>query len=154
MTPTIPETTTETTTELKQSNFVVNKNKELIESKTHLRLDTKYKKNKVIHWEKDRLEKSINIFLDQKGEYFSLLEKIYKDEKNFSEEFQTKNKKEIIIKKQKKEYEIKARKNKFHNTNASFINYTPEELELYLKESQKGKFRCDNTLYSDKNLKK
>ncbi len=102
MTSTIPETTTETTTELKQSNFVVNKNKELIESKTHLRLDTKYKKNKVIHWEKDRLEKSINIFLDQKGEYFSLLEKIYKDEKNFSEEFQTKSKKEIIIKKQKK----------------------------------------------------
>jgi hypothetical protein len=50
---------------------------------------------------------------------------------------------EKIIAKQKQDYEMRARKNKFHNTNASFINYTPEELERHLQESQKGKFTCD-----------
>lgn len=148
LTLTIPETTTETTTEIsttesKQNVSVVNTNKELIESKTHLILDSKYKKDKVINWKKDRLEKSINIFLEQKGTYFSLLEKIYKDDKNFIEEFYTEGKKETVIAKQKQDYEMRARKNKFHNTNASFINYTPEELERHLQESQKGKFTCN-----------
>lgn len=48
---------------------------------------------------------------------------------------------ETIIAKQKQDYEIISRKNKFHNTNASFINYTPDELERHLQESQKGKFK-------------
>lgn len=48
---------------------------------------------------------------------------------------------EKIIAKQKQDYEMISRKNKFHNTNASFINYTPDELERHLQESQKGKFK-------------
>ena len=48
---------------------------------------------------------------------------------------------EKIIAKQKQDYKMISRKNKFHNTNAAFINYTPEELESHLQESQKGKFK-------------
>lgn len=62
----------------------IDTNKELIENKTHLLLDSKNKRDKVSKWNKDRLVKSIEIFKGEGGQYFSLLEKIYKDDKNFA----------------------------------------------------------------------
>ena len=132
LTPTIPKTTTETTTEISlttqsiQNVSVVETNKELIENNTHLILDSKNKKDKVSKWNKDRLLKAIELFKKKEGTYFSLLEKIYKDDKNFvptnNESFTPK---------------IKTR---FHNINETFRNYEPDELERLLIESQKGKF--------------
>lgn len=59
-------------------------NIDLIESNTHLKL-TDNMKNKVLSWDKNRLEKSIDIFKNNEGKYFSLLEKIYKDDNNFKD---------------------------------------------------------------------
>ena len=123
MIPTIAETTREieeisfTTTSENKSLVVKDTNKELIEANTHLLLDSTYKRNKVKKWETRRLEKSIAIFLKRGGEYFSLLEKIYKDDKNF-----------------------KPKHNRSHNVNNTFSKYSDEELEQLLFESQRNKF--------------
>ena len=127
---TIPETTTETSTEIsittqsEQNVPVVETNKELIESKTHLLLDSKNKKDKVAKWNKDRLAKAIDIFIEKEGQYFSLLEKIYKDDKNFVIKISNTNNP----------------KNSFHNFNQTFNKYTEEELNDILAASQKAKF--------------
>lgn len=130
----IPETSTETSTEISvttqstQNVSVVNTNKELIQSKTHLIL-SKNQENKVSKWDKDRLTKTIDIFIDEEGLYFSFLEKIYKDNKNFAPKTNGScNKKPLT---------------RFHNINDSTKKYTPEELENLLRENQKRKYERD-----------
>ena len=123
------------TTQSTQNVSVVDTNKELIESKTHLLLDSKNKIGKVAKWNKDRLVKAIDIFVEQGGQYFSLLEKIYKDDKNFApKEFKVTNN-------QMTQSEVIYKPNRAHNVNNTFLNYTPEELEKLLQESQKNKFK-------------
>ena len=123
------------TTKSTQNVSVVDTNKELIESKTHLLLDSKNKRDKVSKWNKDRLVKAIDIFVEQGGQYFSLLEKIYKDDKNFApKEFKVTNN-------QMTQSEVIYKPNRAHNVNNTFLNYTPEELEKLLQESQKNKFK-------------
>ena len=123
------------TTQSTQNVSVVDTNKELIESKTHLLLDSKNKRDKVSKWNKDRLVKAIDIFVEQGGQYFSLLEKIYKDDKNFApKEFKVTNN-------QMTQSEVIYKPNRAHNVNNTFLNYTPEELEKLLQESQKNKFK-------------
>ena len=123
------------TTQSEQNVPVVETNKELIESKTHLLLDSKNKRDKVSKWNKDRLVKAIDIFVEQGGQYFSLLEKIYKDDKNFApKEFKVTNN-------QMTQSEVIYKPNRAHNVNNTFLNYTPEELEKLLQESQKNKFK-------------
>lgn len=140
LTPPIPDTTTKITKEISlatqstQKVSVVNTNKELIESKTHLLIESKNKINKVIGWDKNRLEKSIDIFIKNEGQYFSLLEKIYKDDKNFVPRYK------------KKDSAVKTR---FHNIKDRTAEYTEEELESLLFENQKRKF---NKLKSTNNL--
>lgn len=143
----IPETNTETSTEIsfttqsENKSLVVEKNEtvKLIEENTHLLLDSKNKQNKVSGWNKDRLLKSIEIFKEKEGEYFSLLEKIYKDDKNFvpktdgSSETDNKNIGIFVP-------SFKTKRNQHNCINETFRNYSPEELETLLKESQKGKF--------------
>lgn len=107
-----------------------NTNKELIESTTHLIIDSSNKEYKIKQWKKDRLIKAIDIFKQQEGVYFSLLEKIYKDDKNFAT-YQSKN-----ITQQDKQV-----KTRFHNINQTFSKYSPDELEKILQESQKDKFK-------------
>ena len=123
------------TTQSEQNVPVVETNKELIESKTHLLLDSKNKIDKVAKWNKDRLVKAIDIFVEQGGQYFSLLEKIYKDDKNFApKEFKVTNN-------QMTQSEVIYKPNRAHNVNNTFLNYTPEELEKLLQESRKNKFK-------------
>lgn len=57
-----------------QSSAVVNKNKKIIEEKTHLKLSNNMQK-KVSAWDENRLLKAVDIFIEKKGEAFSLLEK-------------------------------------------------------------------------------
>ncbi len=127
----IPKTTTKITkeisitTESTQNVSVVETNKELIESKTHLLLDSKNKREKVSKWNKERLLKAIDVFLAKEGQYFSLLEKIYKDDKNFAPK--ASNKTRSVL------------KNRAHNVNNTFEKYG-DNLERILFESQKGKF--------------
>ena len=106
-----------------------NKNIELIENRTHLKAMSNNMKNKACKWNTERLDKAIDIFISKEGEYFSLLEKIYKDDKNFVPKVNTKSNNDIP--------KVKTR---FHNINESFRNYPPDELERLLRESQKGKF--------------
>lgn len=137
----IPKTTTKITKEISlatqstQEVSVVNTNKELIESKTHLLIESTNKINKITSWDKNRLEKSIDIFIKKEGQYFSLLEKIYKDDKNF-----------VPTRYKQKEYTVKTR---FHNIKDRTAEYTEEELEALLFENQKIKF---NKLKSTNNL--
>lgn len=65
--------------EIKDSPSIVN----LIENNTHLIL-TNNQIKKVSSWDIIRLRKSIEIFREQQGQYFALLEKIYLDNKNFA----------------------------------------------------------------------
>lgn len=130
MTPPITETTTEISTEISLTTqsedkpLVVNTNKEIIESKTHLVL-SKNQECKISKWDKDRLTKAIDIFIDEEGVYFSFLEKIYKDNKNFAPNTNGScNKKPLT---------------RFHNINDRTKNYTPEELEALLLENQERK---------------
>ena len=123
------------TTQSTQNVSVVDTNKELIESKTHLLLDSKNKRDKVSKWNKDRLVKAIDIFVEQGGQYFSLLEKIYKDDKNFAP------KESEVANNQITQSEVIYKPNRAHNVNNTFLNYTPEELEKLLQESQKNKFK-------------
>src|SRR5699024_3405599 len=65
MTLPIPKTTKEITKEIistTHQDAVVETNKEIIESNTHLILDSNNKKIKVSKWNKDRLLKAIDIF--------------------------------------------------------------------------------------------
>lgn len=137
--PPIPKTTkdyTKTSISTTHKDSVVEKmetpntNKELIESTTHLIIDSSNKEYKIKQWKKDRLIKAIDIFKQQEGVYFSLLEKIYKDDKNFAT-YQSKN-----ITQQDKQV-----KTRFHNINQTFTKYSPDELEKILQESQKDKFK-------------
>lgn len=107
-----------------------NTNKELIESTTHLIIDSSNKEYKIKKWKKDRLIKAIDIFKQQEGIYFSLLEKIYKDDKNFAT-YQSKDATQ----------QNKQAKTRFHNINQTFTKYSPDELEKILQESQKDKFK-------------
>ncbi|MDO4536367.1 MAG: hypothetical protein Q4B63_11265, partial [Clostridium perfringens] len=56
---------------------------EIIENNTHLKL-SKNQVLKTLTWDVIRLRKSIEIFREQEGRYFALLEKIYKDDGNFA----------------------------------------------------------------------
>lgn len=132
----IPETNTEINTEISITTqsadkpLVVNTNKELIENNTHLILEkSKNMQQKVSKWNKDRLLKAIEIFKEREGQYFSLLEKIYNDDKNF------------VPKNTKTNNKVPVFKTRFHNINEHFRSYSPEELEKGLKESQKDKFK-------------
>lgn len=137
--PPIPKTTkdyTKTSISTTHKDAVVEKieapntNKELIESTTHLIIDSSNKEYKIKKWKKDRLVKAIDIFKQQEGVYFSLLEKIYKDDKNFAT-YQSKN----------VTHQDKQVKTRFHNINQTFTKYSPDELEKILQESQKDKFK-------------
>lgn len=129
----IAETSTEISAEISLATqsadkpLVVNTNKELIESNTHLLLESDNKQKKVAQWNKERLLKAIEIFKEREGQYFTLLEKIYKDDKNF------------VPENKKSNNNTKAPKTRFHNINETFRDYEPEELEKLLKESQKDK---------------
>ena len=134
--PPIPDTNTEIKTDIcttcntqNKSDVVENKNIELIENRTHLKAMSNNMKRKALKWNTERLDKAIDIFISKEGEYFSLLEKIYKDDKNFVPKVNTKSNNDIP--------KVKTR---FHNINESFRNYPPEELERLLREAQKGKF--------------
>lgn len=104
----------------------------LIENNTHLKINTLTKEKKASSWDKYRLLKAIEIFKEQQGEYFSLLEKIYNDDKNF------------VPKNEKTNNSVSKFKSRFHNINESFRKYTPEELEKLLKENQNDKFTNTN----------
>lgn len=159
LTPPIPKTTKETTKEINIStthqNAVVEKkeavdtNKELIESNTHLIIDSPNKEYKIKKWKKDRLIKAIEVFKSQEGVYFSLLEKIYKDDKNFAIYESSKNNSN-----KKESSQVKTKNNKFHNFDETFINYSENELDKIIEKSQNEKFKLNNTENNvdDKNL--
>ena len=93
MSPPIQETNKETNKETNlcsstqsKSSTVVETNKELIENNTNLILDSKNKRDKVAKWDKERLIKAMEIYNKQEGIYFTLLEKIYKDDRNFTKQ--------------------------------------------------------------------
>ena len=111
----IPDTTKRLNTEntnisTTQSSAVVDTNVELIQNKTHLKLSNNMKKI-VSSWEKDRLSKAIELFSSKDGKYFSLLEKIYKDDGNYSND---------SISKTEINYSIP--KTKFHNFTENFLD--------------------------------
>jgi len=118
-------TTNNTTVYSTTQNAVVNTNIKLIQEKTHLKLTNNMKKI-ASSWNDDKLIKAINIFLDKDGEYFSLLEKIYKNDGNFKEKNTHKG--------------YKSKKTKFHNFKESFGQYTSDELDEIIRKSQKAKF--------------
>lgn len=124
-----------------EKHLVVDTNKELIEKETHLILNSVHKLDKVRKMDKDRLIKAINIFKEKEGKYFSLLDKIYNDDGNFTkkEESQKSDPKEPnkSLSKNNKNIPIHTR---FHNCNQTFNNYTEEELETLLLENQRNKF--------------
>lgn len=107
-----------------QSSAVVDTNTELIENKTHLKL-TKNMKKIVSSWDKERLSKAIELFNSKGGKYFSLLEKIYNDDGNYSNN--------IITNKLYKQ-------TGFHNFDQTFLNYEEEEFERIIEKSQKVKY--------------
>ena len=75
---------------------------------------------------------AIEIFKEREGQYFTLLEKIYKDDKNFAPNSKRSSSPKV--------------KTRFHNINETFRNYQPEELEKKLRDSQQDKFENkDNT---------
>ena len=65
----------------------------------------------VSSWDKDRLSKAIELFISKDGKYFSLLEKIYKDDGNYSNN---------SISKTEINYSIP--KTKFHNFTENFLD--------------------------------
>ena len=136
LSPPIPETNTDIKTDIcttcntqNKSDVVENKNIELIENRTHLKAMSNNMKRKALKWNTERLDKAIDIFISKEGEYFSLLEKIYKDDKNFVPKSKTKT--------EAKAPQVKTR---FHNIHESFRDYAPDELEKLLFKSQEGKF--------------
>ena len=143
LTPPIAETNTEITTETsfttqsEDKPLVVDTNKELIESNTHLLLDSENKIKKVNSWNKERLLKAIEIFKQREGQYFALLEKIYKDDKNFVPKSEGSSVPKVVT--------------RFHNITDRVKDYTPDELEKLLKENQKDKFNTGNKKEIDMN---
>ncbi len=119
-------TTINTTVYSTTQNAVVNTNIKLIQEKTHLKLTNNMKKI-ARTWNEDKLIKAINIFLDKGGEYFSLLEKIYKNDGNFKEKHNHKG--------------YKSKKTKFHNFNETFQKYSSDELDEIIRKSQREKFK-------------
>ncbi|MGO0882428.1 hypothetical protein ACTPDI_06545 [Clostridioides difficile] len=105
-----------------QTSAVVNKNKEIIEENTHLKLSENMKK-KVVNWDEDRLLKAIHIFINKNGGVFNFLEKIYKDNRNFISHDAS-----------------QTNKNKFANFTETYVKYTSSELDEIIKKSQKEKF--------------
>ena len=115
--------------------------------------DNKYKKilqeSITITLEKDDEEKikvkSYNYFkgtLKNKiNDLKNLNESVTRVKARYYNENEEEKSKEEIISKQKQEYEMRSLKNKAHNVNAAFLNYTPEELERHLQESQRNKFK-------------
>lgn len=69
-------------------NTLCNENINLIHNQTNLTLSDNMKKI-VSVWEIDRLRKAISIFNNLNGKYFSLLKKIYLDNNNFIDKFNT-----------------------------------------------------------------
>lgn len=69
--------TTEKTKDVSSSS-----NKEIIEVYTSLKLSDNMCK-KVSSWDREKLHKAIQIFNKEKGQYFKLLEKIYRDDNNY-----------------------------------------------------------------------
>lgn len=101
-----------------QSSAVVDINIDLIENKTHIKLSNNMKKI-VKTWDMERLHESIKLFKEKQGKYFSLLEKIYKDNGNF-----------VKYKKTKINNEITYKKNKFHNFTENFLDGYKDEDEF------------------------
>ena len=97
----------------------------LIEQETHLVINSSNKIGKVITWKYDRLKKAIDIFKKENGKYFTLLEKIYRDDKNFAPEGKGSKANKPLT--------------RFHNITDRTKDYTPEELEKLLKENQSRK---------------
>lgn len=118
-----------------QSSVVVpNTNIELIEEKTHLKNMSANMKKKVMKWNTDRLLKAIDVFINQEGVYFSLLEKIYKDDKNFIPKNKLKSSKG-----QKNSPQAHIGAGNFTSNNFNDILKNPNLEEMLLK-SQEGKF--------------
>ena len=136
LTPPIPETNSETNSDIcttqNKSVVVENKNIELIENRTHLKAMSDNMKRKASKWNIERLDKAIDIFISKEGQYFSLLEKIYKDDKNFVPKVNTKSNNYPKF------------KTRFHNINERYNEYEPDELERLLRESQKDKFETSS----------
>ena len=136
LTPPIPETNSETNSDIcttqNKSVVVENKNIELIENRTHLKAMSDNMKRKASKWNIERLDKAIDIFISKEGQYFSLLEKIYKDDKNFVPKVNTKSNNDPKF------------KTRFHNINERYNQYEPDELERILLESQKDKFETSS----------
>ena len=89
-------------------------------------------KKKASKWDTDRLIKAIDIFIQKEGVFFSLLEKIYKDDRNYVKQNETAKNGTESPKEQHYKTGVRV-----HET---FRDYTPDELEKLLLESQKGKF--------------
>ena len=136
LTPPIPETNSETNSDIcttqNKSVVVENKNIELIENRTHLKAMSDNMKRKASKWNIERLDKAIDIFISKEGQYFSLLEKIYKDDKNLVPKVNTKSNNDPKF------------KTRFHNINERYNEYEPDELERLLRESQKDKFETSS----------
>ena len=136
LTPPIPETNSETNSDIcttqNKSVVVENKNIELIENRTHLKAMSDNMKRKASKWNIERLDKAIDIFISKEGQYFSLLEKIYKEDKNFVPKVNTKSNNDPKF------------KTRFHNINERYNEYEPDELERLLRESQKDKFETSS----------
>ena len=120
------------TTDKKSVVVDINPNVKLIEEKTHLKAMSFNMKNKVSKWDTDRLIKAIDIFIQKEGVYFSLLEKIYKDDKNYVNQNKTSKNGTDSVKTPNYKTGVRV-----HET---FRDYDPDELEKLLRESQKGKF--------------
>ena len=136
LTPPIPETNSETNSDIcttqNKSDVIENKNIKLIENRTHLKAMSDNMKRKASKWNIERLDKAIDIFISKEGQYFSLLEKIYKDDKNFVPKVNTKSNNDPKF------------KTRFHNINERYNEYEPDELERLLRESQKDKFETSS----------
>lgn len=98
-----------------------NINTRFIEKNTHLIL-SKFQASRVEKFDLKRLEKAIEIFKEKGGQYFSLLELIYKDNKNFIPKVSV------------------TPKTTQHGINQTYKKYDEDELEKMLLENQNGKF--------------
>lgn len=104
-------------------------------------------KNKTFRYVKSTIEKIIEKGISTLEAYEKDIESykrtkaINKKQKSTPEKGSKEMTREEIIAQQKRELELKSKKNRSHNVNATFIEYTPDELERYLQESQKGKFK-------------
>jgi len=79
-------TKTNTTTQQQEKlacSALGNANRDLIEKETHLTLSANQSK-KVSKWDIKKTYKAIELFKKENGEYFTLLEKIYTDSRNFA----------------------------------------------------------------------